>query len=304
MSERYDVLLQGVYCCDLVFTGLPGLPTLGTEIFGTGFDMLPGGTFNTVLALHRLGVQVGWRADFGNDLFSQYVLASARREGIDDHLFCLHDAPFRSLSVSLSFPQDRAFVSYIDPVPAQSFTSLVTRYQPRLVLCPSLGIGPDHLDLCRTAHDIGAIVYMDSQYNDISLSNPEVEAALRAVDVFSPNESEALRLTGTATVEQALARLAELVSLVVIKRGAQGATAQTGNRVIHSPGLQVEVIETTGAGDCFNAGFIYGYLRGDPLDLSLRYGNICGALSTTTRGVLATPHADQVQTMLDQLQDV
>ena len=296
--SQYDVLLQGAYFCDLIFTGLPSMPALGTEIFGTGFDILPGGTFNTVLALHRLGIHVGWLADFGSDFFSQYVLTSVRREQIDDRLFSLHDFPVRYITASLSFPQDRAFISYVDPVPGQSLTPLVKRHQPRLVLVPHLGTGPDHLDLCRAAHEVGAIVYMDNQYNEKTLADPEVEAAIRAVDIYSPNESEALRLTGTATVEQALARLADLVPMAVIKRGAQGAAAITNGQIIYKPGLPVDVFETTGAGDCFNAGFIYGHLRGDPLDLCLRYGNICGALSTTARGVMATPTADQVQEMM------
>ena len=63
-----DVMLAGVYFCDLIFTGLPNMPVLGQEIFGTGFDILPGGTFNTAVALHQLGLKVGWLCEFGSEI--------------------------------------------------------------------------------------------------------------------------------------------------------------------------------------------------------------------------------------------
>lgn len=294
----YDLLIQGVYFCDLIFTGLPCIPTLGTEVFGTGFDALAGGTFNTVLALHRLGIRVGWDCDFGSDLFSQYVLGLVRGEGIDDRLFRLHDHPVRRISASMSFPHDRAFISFSEPQPEPPLAPVIRQFRPRGVLLPHLHLDDTHADLCQAAHDVGAFVYMDCQYNNSTLADPGVEAAIRAVDIFSPNESEALRLTGTDTVQDALRRLSSLVPMVIIKQGAQGASLQTGDRVIHMPGLAVDTFDTTGAGDCFNAGFLYGYLRGEPLETCLRCANISGALSTTARGVVATPTAAQVQARL------
>ncbi|MCJ7532966.1 MAG: carbohydrate kinase family protein, partial [Anaerolineales bacterium] len=81
--KRYDIIVAGDYFVDLVFTGLPKLPELGEEVFGTGFEMLPGGSYNTVVAMHRLGLKVGWAADFGNDRFSRFVLDYAENEKLD-----------------------------------------------------------------------------------------------------------------------------------------------------------------------------------------------------------------------------
>jgi len=63
----------------------------------------------------------------------------------------------------------------------------------------------------------------------------------------------------------------------------------------HQPAFAVKVVDTTGAGDCFNAGFLYGYVKGLPLDACLRYGNICGGLSTTRRGCQAAPTAREIE---------
>src|SRR5829696_7285229 len=95
---NFDVLLVGDYWYDLIYTDLPRLPELGRELYAGGFDNVAGGPFNYAVALHRLGVRVGWAADFGNDLFSRMVLEAARNEGLDAALFQHHDRPYRRVT--------------------------------------------------------------------------------------------------------------------------------------------------------------------------------------------------------------
>jgi sugar/nucleoside kinase (ribokinase family) len=300
MTHDYDVLLTDGYFCDLIFTGLPELPRLGADLFGTGFDMVPGAVFYTALALHRLGVRAGWACDFGDDFASRFVLEAASREGIDDSLFRLHDRPLRRVSVAFSYAHDRGFISYQDPLPNDSPIPLIERHRPRIVLLSHLRYGPDLLALAEATHACGGLVYMDCQARPETLADPDVVAALRAVDIFAPNRDEALHLTGAATAEQALARLADLTPTVIVKCGADGAIAQRGDLVAGAPGIAVPVVDTTGAGDCFNAGFMDGYLRGEPLELCLRRGNICGGLATTARGGGALPTSAQVEERMRQ----
>ena len=301
MPGDYDVLLWGVFFCDLIFTGLPQVPRLGAEVFSADFSMTPGGPFTTTVAMHRLGLRVGWMCDFGDDVFSQFVLAAAKREGIDNSLFQIHPFPVRRVSAAFSFSHDRGFVSFMDDVPQTSAVPLIERHSPRCLFLPHLHYGEMYADLFACAHAQGAVIFMDCQSTDATLDAPGVVDALRAVDVFAPNEVEALQLTGAATVERALARLAELTPLVIVKLGAEGAIARLDGGVVQVPAIPVEVVDTTGAGDCFNAGFLYGYLRGAPLETCLRAGNICGGLSTTAvGGRAAAPTAAQVEEYLRQ----
>ena len=113
------------------------------------------------------------------------------------------------------------------------------------------------------------------------------EEALRHVDVFLPNETELCAIAGMPDVPAALARMAERVALVAVKLGARGASARRGNRTIHADPLAIEVVDTTGAGDSFDAGFVYGQLAGWELDRSLRLACVCGALSTRAAGGIA-----------------
>ena len=111
MSGAFDVLVAGNYSLDLIFTGLPQFPELGKDVVGTGFEMIPGEAYNSVVALHRLGVKVGWAADFGNDEFSRFALDRARQEGLDESLFVHHSQPLRRISAAASFPDERAFMT-------------------------------------------------------------------------------------------------------------------------------------------------------------------------------------------------
>lgn len=294
-NAGYDVLLLDNYFCDLIFTNVPAMPQLGTEIYASGFHMTPGGVYNTAVTLNRLGLSVGWACDFGNDFFSRFVLEEVRREGLDNSLFRNHSSPVRYVTVAISLPQDRAFVSYADDHEERPAVSLVEQHKPRCLIPPALRFSESDLQLYEAARRNGCLVYMECEYGSATLETPGVVDALCAVDIFAPNADEALHLTATESVEDALALLAELTSVVVIKLGRGGSIARVGGETVKVPAIDVEVFDTTGAGDCFNAGFLYGHLRGDTLENCLRYGNICGGLSTTAYGSSAVPTVEHLQ---------
>lgn len=289
-----DVLLFDGYFCDLIITGLPEVPRLGTDVFGRGMAIHAGGTFHMVRALHRLGLRAGWVCDFGNDLFSQLVLSEIRQEGVDTSLFRIHDKPLRSLSLAFSFENDRGFISYIDPIEQVDRIPYVLENKPKAVFLSMLQVGPDLLALVAAARRVGAMVLMDCQATSATLGTPGVIEALGAIDVFLPNAGEAKQLAGASDVEGAARILSRYAHLVVVKLGAIGALAQGQRGKIYSPGIEVASVDTTGAGDCFNAGFLYSHLRGDSLEKNLAIGNICGGLSATAFGTIATPTEEQV----------
>jgi sugar/nucleoside kinase (ribokinase family) len=112
------------------------------------------------------------------------------------------------------------------------------------------------------------------------------------VDVFLPNCAEAMAYTRTATAEAAARSLAERVPLAVVKCGADGAVAcRAGSAgAVHEPAIEVEAIDPTGAGDVFDAAFIFGTLGGWSLRDALRFGNLCAGLSVRHHGgSLASP---------------
>lgn len=292
-----DVLVLGDYFLDIIVTGLPEVPRLGADLFGQALETAPGGAYNLAIALHRLGVQVRWAARLGNDFFSRFVLEEAQREELDTSLFEFLEAPYRIISIAFSFAEDRGFISYADPAPpGRSLEEIIRQARPRWVVNLPFDGSEETRRLIRLVHEQGGRVYTDCQYITQTLAEPGLAETLALTDVFAPNESEACQLTGAADAFAAAEILARYCPLVVIKRGGKGALARSGQQVWQAPPLPVSVVDTTGAGDCFNAGFLFGLLRGESIETSLRYGNICGGLSVTRHGgARAAPTLQQLK---------
>lgn len=275
-------------------SGLPGLAgpvRPGTEVFAEAVDLLPGGAFTPAMAMHRLGHDVVWATDFGTDLFSAQVLAAVRAEGLDETGFRHHPGPLRSVTVALSSPGDRAMVSYQDRVDARPLAALLREYRPAVLILPQLQYGEEVLAALRVARQLGTEVFMDCQDMPGTLETPLVREVLAEVDVFAPNADEALRLTATGTVDDALSVLSGLVRTVVVKRGGEGACAVRDGKRYDVAAVPVDVVDTTGAGDCFDAGFVHAHLEGRELPDCLVAAVACGAVATTGPGSSRAPDA-------------
>jgi sugar/nucleoside kinase (ribokinase family) len=288
---KYDVLALGDYYLDLIFTDLEGEPELSREVFSRDFFMLPGGLYNAVATMHRLQVNVAWAANFGNDEFSRYVRQKAMDEGLDPVCFLYEDRPYRKITVSASFRGDREFISYSDPDRIDlEFLRKVLDVSCRVLFVGGLYSGA----LLRLARQYfgkrGTILIMDGNSSNGTLKEKKIATALKLVDIFLPNACEARRLTGLQDIEASLRCLGELTDLVVIKDGANGSHAIQKGRVHHVDGIPIhKCLDTTGAGDCFDAGFIKAYLDGRDLDECLKWGNIVGGLSTQGFGGCGYP---------------
>jgi len=283
---RYDVIIVGGYFVDLIFNGLPQFPVLGKEIVGTGFEMLPGGAYNAALAMHRLGLKVAWAADFGDDDFSRFTLERARAEGLDDALFVHHRRPLRRITAALSYPEDRAFITYTDPEPGTSAAlKALVAASARVLFISGVYFGNLYNAGCALVRAKRMKVFMDGNSDDdVTLANPAVRRSLQTVDAFLPNAAEALRMTGASDLDAAMAALSAFCALVIVKDGANGSYARAGVQTLHAPGISVAPVDTTGAGDCFSAGFLKAWFDDRPLAECLRWGNIVGGLSTTALG--------------------
>lgn len=295
------VLVAGAYSVDLVFRNLAGPVAFGSEVWAQALGMVPGGAFTLAMGLRRLGRAVVWAADFGSDVFSQETLAAARAEGLDERGFRHHAQPVRNVTVVLTNPQDRAMIAYEDPVTPRPLEELIATYRPAVVMLPYLQYGPEVSTALDVAARHGTQVFMDCQDYAGHLGMPDVHKVLSQVQVFAPNETEALRITGAASVEEALDVLADLVPTVVIKRGSHGAVAAENGQCAIQASLPVRVVDTTGAGDCFNVGFLHQRLEGGSLTECLASGVACGAAATTGAGSSAALNEAGLKMWLSRL---
>ncbi len=286
MTKKFDVLVAGSYTLDLIFTGLPALPELGAEVVSNGFEMLPGESFNSAAAMHRLGLKVAWAGDFGSDEFSRFALERVREEGMDESLFVHHDRPIRRVTVAASFPNDRAFITYYDPEPSHpAILKALATVSARSLYVPGFYTGPLFDMGVKLARLKRMKVIMDGNSGEgVSLKDKAVHKSVKNVDLLLPNARETRCLTDETDIYRALRKLGQLCPLVVVKDGEKGSYAFSQGEIVHVPAIQVTPIDTTGAGDCFNTGFIKAWLEDLPLETCLRWGNVVGGLSTMALG--------------------
>lgn len=286
LKPHYDIVVPGMYFCDVIFTGLPSLPALGSEIVGADLNVIPGGTLNHIIALKRLGVNVGWVGALGNDFFSMYILGELQREGIDTSLVTHTNAPLRQVTVSLSFPHDRAFVTYTDPAPddVDLLIAGLERMTCRHLHFPSLFLDGRIPELIAACHARGVQISMDCQHQQVTLDSPLVCEVLSQIEIFMPNAHEAQRLTQTNCLTDAMDTLAAIVPYVVIKNSSEGALARRDGIDFCEPALKLTPVDTTGAGDVFNAGFLVAHFEDHDTMTCLRWGNYCGGMSTLAAG--------------------
>lgn len=306
MGLKYDVIVVGSYTVDLIFTGLAEFPQLGKDILGTGFQMTPGEAFISAVTMHRLGIKVGWAADFGSDDLSRFALKSVRDEGLDESLFVHHDRPYRRITAAASYPSDRTFITYYDPDPQiPAAMSALIKSTARVLYVPGLYSGDFLGPATKIIRSKKMTLVMDgnSSVGDTigdSRQSKAIRKAIKSADIFLPNAREACRLTGERELPQAIKCLGDLCPFVVVKDGANGSWACTDHHLIHMPAISVDPVDTTGAGDNFNAGFLYAWLDGQSIDSCLKWGNIVGGLSTAVMGgTIRRITCDEVRKHLD-----
>ena len=304
----YDVLIYGPVFCDLVFTDISSMPILGKELFAGDFTITVGGSAIVAAGLHRLGARVGLVADLGSDPLSKLSWQFLGEIGLDRSLIKRHPNPLPHVTVAMSFPEDRAFVTrYQAPQePANLEEILQTQPAKHLHLCSFLTTieAPNAI---QTAHTAGMTVSMDPGWDEKMLNNPRFFELLAELDLFLPNRLELSQITGIEDLDQAANQMMTALPAgkLIVKDGSNGAVAFTigQQEAVRVPVIPVNPVDTTGAGDAFVAGFLYGFLQGLPVKESMQYGVVCGGLTTTIPGgIAALPNFSEVKEWLSKLQ--
>jgi sugar/nucleoside kinase (ribokinase family) len=146
------------------------------------------------------------------------------------------------------------------------------------------GLQKSFARIFREAKQNGLTTSFDPNSDPTQTWGGGIQEVFAHTDVLFLNQMEAMQLTRQKDLNQALKRLGQAAACVVVKLGASGAVAIQGEEINSVRGLKVKAVDTTGAGDCFAAGFISGYIEGLTVQQCLKLGNACGALSTTQPG--------------------
>jgi sugar/nucleoside kinase (ribokinase family) len=286
----FDVLVAGEINPDLILAGdvKPEFNQVEKLVDSAALTI---GSSSAIFACGaaRLGLKVAFIGVCGDDVFGRFMLDEMQKRNVDVSNVIICPNAQTGLSVILNRGADRAILTHLgliaDLQASDIADSLLSQARHLHVASYFLQtkLQPDLPALFKRAHSLGLTTSLDTNY-DPSEKWLGFDELLSATDIFLPNKTEALSITKSDDVESASMQLASKSKLVAIKLGADGAMACNQNIIAQSKSISVNVVDTVGAGDTFDSGFLYGYLNNWPLEKSLRLACVCGAMSTQKAG--------------------
>jgi sugar/nucleoside kinase (ribokinase family) len=302
-----NVFIIGELNVDLILSGCAQLPAFGTEITVDGFAMTLGSSSAIcAVGLARLGRRVAFVGKTGADPWGDYCVRVLQSAGVDTTWIQRDSGVQTGVTVALVGSHDRALITYPGATESLSAADLPD----------AIGTGRSHLHVSsfflqtsmrqswrrvfERVRAAGWSVSLDPGCDPTDVWASDLRDLLPLVDVLLPNELELTSIAGVQNVEDALRALHTDQTTVVGKIGAAGAIALEGGRVLRVTPPSVVGIDTTGAGDSFNAGFLNAWLGDQPLRACMRAGVACGSLSTRgLGGTTAQPTGDELAECLE-----
>ncbi|WP_158748725.1 carbohydrate kinase family protein [Acidobacterium sp. S8] len=306
MKKLWDVAVAGEIFADHVFAGFERWPQPGEELFTDCYVReVGGGAAITACALARLGRQVALFAVGGRG--DTWIEDRLRSFGvIVEDLRLVEEGT--AVTVSLSTREDRSFFTW--PGANRQLAEHLRNPETQARMAQSRHV---HFavalerelaqELFPPLKQAGCTISIDPGHHPNWLKNPENWRTCGEVDFFLPNEKEGQIMTGQESPESILRELASAdIRGVVLKLGSDGAAALVNDRTFQARPFAIEVVDTTGAGDAFDAGLIDAFLDSRPLPSAIEQGCLCGSLSTRQAGAIsALPRREELELYHDKL---
>ncbi|MFZ9857176.1 MAG: carbohydrate kinase family protein [Roseiflexaceae bacterium] len=303
---QYDLLVLGEINADLILRGDVEPVWQQHEKIVDDMALVMGGS-SAIFACGaaRLGLRVAYVGLCGDDVIGRFCLDAMRKSGVDTQHVVIDPTIRTGLTVVLQKPDDRGMLTYeggiallrADMVPASLIAASRHMHIGSYYLQHALR--PDLPALFATMQSQGGTTSLDTNWDPTERWDG-LDQLFAHTDLFLPNDAEACAISRQTDVNSALSVLAQTITTVAVKCGADGAIAQQGAEVARVASIKTDFIDAVGAGDSFNAGMVYGMISGWSLAKSLRLGAVCGSLSTRAAGgTAAQPTLAEAQPYLD-----
>jgi sugar/nucleoside kinase (ribokinase family) len=289
--KPFDIAIAGELNLDLILYGLPVEMPLERELLASGFQATLGSS--SAIVAHNiatLGARISFTTLVGADDFGRIALDRLRAAGVDISHAARHSTLSSGITVLLPYGDRRHIFTYPGTIAELTIADLDFDFlmQARHFHLSSLylqrGLHPGLPGLLRGLKQAGLTVSLDTNDDPENRWGPPLWEILPFVDVFLPSEDEICRMTNCANLDDAVKALPVAIPTVVVKRGGRGARIYECGCCIDVAPLPVVPVDTIGAGDSFDAGFLRAYLLSKDTVICARAGNITGALSTQASG--------------------
>jgi len=298
-----DMISFGSVFLELVFGHVPALPRPGQEIFAEEFAISCGGAVTSATAAARAGARAGVCTRLGDDLGGRVVAEHCEREGVDLSPSVRVPRRATGITVVLNYEGDRSFVTHLPPIPdteppeCSRWLDVLRSRRPAWVYVHA---GSGRTDFLQAAREQGTKVLLDVSLNNIGQARSAVLDCIPLADVFTPNRSELLQLTGASSLDSALAMAVSWGPPVVVKLGADGALIAEPDGVaqVRDGVLNVDVADLTGAGDSFAGALIGQLLQGAALTEAVIAANQAGSAAAARLGAVGPVQVEGLSTVI------
>ena len=292
MNKEFDVIVVGELNVDLIMNELDRFPEIGKEILARQMTLTLGSSAAIFASnISSLGARVAFIGKIGKDKFGEVVLESLQNNDVDVSMIKRDEKCGTGATIILNVEEDRANTTYpgamdlltINDISQEDLSRAKHLHFSSFFLQPGMrdGVGK----LFRTAQGLGLTTSFDMQWDPEEEWDLDIEDILPHVNVFLPNENELMYLSGKNNLNEAINFIENYTDILVIKSGNRGSTVCFGDEIINLPAfLNESVVDAIGAGDSFNAGFIYKFIMGNSIPECQEFGNLTGAMSTTAAG--------------------
>ncbi|MCF6297646.1 MAG: carbohydrate kinase family protein [Flavobacteriaceae bacterium] len=290
MERKFDVIVVGELNIDLILNKIEGFPEVGKEILADEMTLTLGSSSAICASnLSSLGLKVAFIGKLGNDIFGEFIIKSLEEKGVDTSLIIIDNKLKTGATVALSYDEDRAMVTHQG---AMSHLGIHNIDEAQLKQAKHLHFSSyffqpgfkNSLDLLfKKAKNTGMTTSLDVQWDPSEKWDLDLKKVLPLVDVFIPNEIELQKLTRQANLDLAINSVQN--KYTIVKCGNKGSILSYNNKKIKKEAfLNENVVDTIGAGDSFNAGYISKFVKGKSPEECQMFGNLIGAISTTKAG--------------------
>lgn len=292
MLKKYDVLTVGDLCVDFIIKGPDVKPEFGQKekLFDEYWLEMGGSCSIFASQIGKLGLEAAIVGKVGNDMFGDLIYRTLEHSGVNINYIKKEPNLRTGISLALVNANDRAILTNIASIDTVSIEDIP---DDLLSMAKHLHIGsyfllkkmqPYYRDIINEMKKHGTTVSLDTNWDPDEKWDSGIWDIMPYVDIFLPNEIEAMSITKTGTVEKAIEQLMNYVKIIAVKKGKNGATIYSKSMILDIPAIEIRSADAIGAGDSFDAGFIFGFLSGRNLEECGRMGCICGSLNTRMNG--------------------
>lgn len=286
---------------DLLFENMPRLPEEGEEIFTDRFSLcIGGGVPGTMITLGRLGIECKTVTELSDDMFSSFALSEFRKAGVEPVNVFHGEKVAVNITAAAITENDRTFWSYGNTEDSAKAEEIYSALKG----AAAVAMHESFTEVYRRLKEEGTTVILDTGFIE-GMSLESFRERLLIADYYLPNRKEATLITGQSDPKKAAEVLSEYLDIAIVKLDKDGCLIYDKNSYTYVKSIDEFVhVDSTGAGDAFFAGFLFGIMTGEPVERCVLFGNITGGKCVTAVGC-TTAHVtrEELYAMAEKYKD-